>query len=421
MTRRINRNENLSYANDCTGLNITPQILLVLLAFCEKNIVRYGIYVLSVIPLIGFLSKFVLPVLYTVLILLCLYGRKKVGVAEIVVPTFMILAIAITCFIYPQNVQYITNSNNFWNSIFPCLRWYIVALIIIPDKDTMDLLGKVSCLSIAVESAFLILYMIPNNMVVSDDMNRAYQLLPNIMLTVNYALNRKKFVPWVFSVIGILYLLALGTRGPFLILTVYMIIKILRNRATSLKGAVIGVIIVGIIGGILSIPSIQTGILNWLHSLMSKMGLSTRIVDFMLEGNTLGYTAGRDDLFTTALQKISERPILGYGVYGEWQWFGWNTHNIYLELWIHFGVIIGSALLLWGILLVLTAYFRSTDAYAKDMILIFACFVFVRGFFGGSYLTYGTFFLIGLCIKEKRRCLERTAVFNNRRSGGRGI
>ncbi len=397
-------NKSLRISQTVSGTsNTLPKILLGLLAFCEKNIVRYGLLVFSMLPKIGFLSKYILFVLYVALIFLCIARKTKIGVTELLVPLFMVSAILLTFVFYPQNTKFITNSNNFWNTIFPCLRWFIVGLIIIPDKYMIDLLGKASCLAIIVETAFLIFYMIPNGLVVSDDMSRAYQLLPNIMLAVNYAFNSKKATAVFFSVVGLLYLLSLGTRGPFFILIIFIVVKFVRTHILSSKRKLLSVLGVCVFGIILSIPKIYISILTVIKNLIGKTGLSTRILDYLIEGTTISETGGRDDLYKIAFELISERPLLGHGVYGEWPVVYWNIHNLYLELWIHFGVILGSLLLIWGISLIAKSYFKTSNSYAKDIILVFASFVFFRGFFGGSYLMFSVFFLLGICIKERRR------------------
>lgn len=379
------------------------RILLVLLAFCEKNLVRYVRLVISMFPVVGIVGDFILPTLYIGLIILCLKKKTKIGLPELIVPTFIVLAIVLTCAIYPQNTQYIIDSNNFWNTIFPCLRWFIVGLAMIPDEKIMDLLGISSCLAILVETAFLLLYMIPNNLVVSDDMSRAYQLLPNIMLAFNYAFNKKKTAAWVFSCVGIVYLLSLGTRGPFLILLAYIAIKLIRINAVTTQRKVLLVLGIACVCGVVAIPGVYVGILKGISSFIAQLGLSTRVIDHMIEGTVISYVSGRDAIYEVALQKIAERPFLGYGVYGEWPWNGWNIHNMYIELLIHYGVVVGSLLLFWGVSLVGRAYFKTQNPHSKDMILIFSCFVFLRGLVGGSYLMFSVFFLVGFCIKELRR------------------
>ena len=395
-----------------TRKNSLPQVLLILLAFCEKNIVRYAIYALSMLPGIGFLSDYILAFLYVLLILMCINGNTKVGLSELFVPMFVIMAIVFTCVLYPQNAQYIMDPNRFWNTIFPCLRWFIVGLVIIPDKALMTLLGKATCIAIALETAYLLFYMVPNGLISNDDMSRAYQLLPHIMVAFAYAFNSKKIVPWTASIIGLLYLLSLGTRGPFLVLLVYIAFKFVIMSVATTRRKITLVLGVSLVGLLISIPDVYISMLNILYALLTKIGVSTRIVDYMIEGTIVSNTTGRDELYAFALEKIAEKPLLGYGVYGEWQWIGWNIHNMYLEVLLHFGVILGGFLLIWLIVYTVGAFFKTKNEYAKDLLLIFICFVFIRSFYGGSYLHYATYFLIALSIKERRRERERKVVIN---------
>lgn len=386
--------------------NTMPQILLILLAFCEKNIVRYLILAVSIIPVIGVISNFILPVAYILLILLSVNKKTKIYLLELLIPLFVLVSIMITCLIYPENKEYIFDPNNFWNTIFPCLRWFIVGLIIIPSKKIMNLLGFFSCLAILVESIYLIFYMIPKNLIISDDMSRAYQLLPNILLAFNYAFNNKKLIIWIISFIGFVYIMSLGTRGPFLILIFYILLKTLKTSAKSFKNNVLLTLIIGCLCIVFLVPDIRINLLKKISVLFKNVGLSTRIIDYLLNETVISYTSGRNNLYDIAIEKIIENPIFGYGIYGEWKWFGWNVHNMYLEIILHFGVILGTILLLWGILTVVQTYIKSNNYYVKDLIFIFSCFVFLRGFFGGSYLMFGVFFLLGLCVKEKNRIIK---------------
>ena len=381
-----------------------PRLLLLLLAFCEKNIVRYFVLVVSMLPVLGWISNAIVPALYILLLFVYLetYGFH-VSIKEISVILFIVISIAFTCIIYPENSRYIFNSNNFWNTIFPCLRYYIIGLIIIPDTKTLDSLGKVSCLAIIVESLFVVLYMIPKGLTAFDDMNRAYQILPNVLLALNYAFKNKSVMTWICSGIGLFYCLSMGTRGPIIILLSYLFVKMIQSSSFNKNSKVIvGISIVGI-GFYFLNTNVYLSSLVFLRNLIMKMGLSSRVVDMAIKGTTTTYLSGRDTLYEIVLQKISERPILGYGVYGEWPWIQWNAHNMALELMVHYGVILGSLLLLWLIVLTIKAYVKTPNKISRDFLLIWSCFVFVRGIFGGSYLQFGVFVLIGFSLRELRR------------------
>lgn len=381
-----------------------PRLLLILLAFCEKNIVRYFVLVVSMLPVVGVMSSFIIPAAY--IILLLMYFRKygaHVSISEACVVLFVTLAITFSCFIYPENAKYILDSNNFWNTIFPCLRYFIIGLILIPDKRTLDIIGKASCLAILVETLFVVAYMMPRGLMQSDDMSRAYQILPNVLFALNYAFSEKKPIPWICSIIGIIYTLSMGARGPVLVIVVYLFVKILQSsNVKAWAKSLIGLLIAGLTVLFLN-SSWYLSVLRFAKTSLTTLGGSTRIIDLAIKGTVASHLSGRDELYDIIIRKIAERPYIGYGVYGEWPWIHWSAHNMALELMVHFGVILGSLLLLWLIFLTFKTYVRTPNILARQFLLIWICFVFVRGFFGGSYLQFGVYVLIGFSLRELRR------------------
>lgn len=397
-------NKTLSIDGGKLRIRTDPATLLALLAICENNIVRYFILVLSMIPGISYLSSYIVPAAYVLLVVTCFQKYKiKLHLKECGLFLFIVFAIVFTCIIYPENTKYIFDKTNFWQTIFPCLRYFVVGLIFVADKDLMHLLGKASCIGILIESAFVIIYMVPRGLLTNDEMSRAYQLLPNVLFALYYAFDTKKIFAWACSLVGIAYTFAMGTRGPVIILLAYFILKYLQVSSSKIwvKALLTG-IVVGI-GTLFFSTNGYIAVLKFLKVRLGAVGLSTRVIDLAINGTVISHMAGRDELYELGLQKIHERPLLGYGVYGEWPWIGWNIHNMYLEILIHFGVVIGLLVFIWIIITIAKGYFGNKNAYAKDFIMLWVIFVFVRGLFGGSYLQFGMAILIGFCINEGRR------------------
>lgn len=381
-----------------------PMNLLILLAVCEKNIVRYSLLVLTMLLGTDVPSIILLHATYIILIVQCFSQYHiKIQLKELCVFLFIVLAIVFSCLIYPDNTQYIFDSNNFWNTIFPCLRYFIVGLAFIADEDMMNLIGKASCWGIVIETLFVFLYLMPRGLMGTDDMSRSYQLLPNVLLALNYAFNQKKILRWITPIIGIGYLLAMGSRGPIIVTLVYILIKLIKTVSTKKTIKLTVLMIICIFGVIFFGSSMYIDALRMVRDIFLQLGLSTRILDLAIVGETISHTSGRDEIFTLLIQKISERPLLGYGVYGEWKYIGWSAHNLYLEIITHYGIPIGVFILLWIIKTIVGTYFLTKNTYAKDFILIWVCYIFVRGIFGGGYLEFGMSFVIGFCINEIRR------------------
>lgn len=380
-----------------------PRTWLILLAFCEKNIVRYGLHVLTMITGEPAISEGLLGVAYVALIIACIKRGSTFYSKDILFMSSVITAILVTCLIYPANSQFIFEENNFWNSIFPCLRFFIVGLFIIPDKELSNLVGVVSCFSLLVEVVFLFAYLKPAGLVESDDMSRAYQILLNVLFILNTAFNKKTLLWTGISIASLLYLFSLGTRGPIMILLAYMFLKFIQVSASNKIAKIIMGLIVGGLLLLLSNSDVYLVFLEFLRSLLDQLGMSTRILDLAIQGEVIEHTSGRDEIYELALKKIHEQPIFGYGVYGEWPWNGWNIHNMYLELLLHYGVILGSIIIIWMVVLSLRTFFRTRNIIAQEFILMWATCVFIKGIFGGSYFQLHVFLLIGFLFSESRR------------------
>lgn len=393
----------LSIYNNRKSLLRDPRTWLALLAFCEKNIVRYALLVLTMITGDAAISEFLLGFAYVTLIIACIRKGSRIHATEFLFLISVIIAILVTCVVYPNNTQFIFDENNFWNSIFPCLRFFLVGLFIIPDKELSNLLGFVSCFSLLIEGIFLFAYLKPAGLVESDDMSRSYQILLNVLFILNTAFNKKK-LSWIcISIAGLLYMFSLGTRGPIMILLVFMFLKFIQQSSSKKATKVIVGFFLGGLLLLLANSNIFFVFLEFLRSLLDQLGMSTRIVDLAIEGQVIEHTSGRDEIYELAMKKIHEQPLFGYGVYGEWPWNGWNIHNMYLELLLHFGVVLGSIIIAWMLFFTFKTYFRTTNIIAQEFILMWATIVFIKGIFGGSYLQLHVFLLIGFLFSESKR------------------
>lgn len=397
----IHLNEPQSRKDSRSGW-LDARTLLVLLAFCEKNVVRYIVLAISMIPLIGQISTIIVPALYVILLAYYIVSEKvRLNEDGLLFLLFAVFSIVFSCVFYPENTSFILDM--FWSTIFPCFKFFLIGLIVVADEDGMRALGRASCLAILVEVLFVFAYMMPQGLLVEEDMSRSYQLLPNTLLAFNYAMDRKKVLPWLFSLLGMAYHLMFGSRGPVVIVLAFVVLRMIFGKSANKTRKRIVLVVIAAIIVFFSVSGLYSSALHGIKTLFQKQGLSTRIIDFAIRGDTLGYMSDRDVLYETAMRKIAEKPFFGYGVYGEWPWIGWSIHNLYIEVIIHFGLLIGAPFLGWVLLTVLRAYLKTKNDYAKELIIVFGCNIFIRGLFGGSWLSSGLFFLLAFCIKELNR------------------
>ena len=318
---------------------------------------------------------------------------------------FCFVSVLMSMICYPQNTQYI--AKDIWTNILPCIPFFILGLCISLDEDTYKIVNLLNCLAIIANSLYMIYFLSSGRMLGGShgedySMHSSYLLLPNTLIAIDCCFRSRKLFPAICSGIGIVYAFAMGTRGPIVILAAFIMICIWRyiNLRTGKKLIIITVLGIVVLVFVLS-PVYMLALLEIRNFLMSN-NVSTRVVDYLINGKMLSET-GRDGIYIDLFNKLKDRPLLGYGAYGEYP-FGYpaGAHNIYLQMVFQFGYPLGILLMIGYIAVFIKAWIETNGKLSQGWIALFGCLVFVKGIFGGNWLDYTVFFLLGFCLKEIR-------------------
>lgn len=382
--------------------------LLIGVMLCHYTLFDYFAVIIGKLPVISVLRPLFFPILYSLLALLSLNSArlKWIRATDIGVIIFFALSILLSIIFHPQNSLYITE--NLWTDILPCIPFFMLGLCIDLDEDTYKTVSLLSCLAILVNTLYVFYFLSGGRALGGShgedySMYWAYLLLPNTLIAIDYSFKSRKLFPAICSVIGVIYAFAMGTRGPIVVLAVFIIICIWRyiNLRTSKK--ILAISVLGIIVfAFVSSPLYMKFLLEF-KAFLADNGVSTRVVDYLISSEMISQTSGRDDIYIDLLNKLNDHPFAGYGVYGEYP-LGYlaGAHNIYLQVVFHFGYPLGIVVLLSYISTFIKALVKTKGSLTQGWIVLFGCLVFVRGIFGGSYLDYTVFFLLGLCLKFLR-------------------
>lgn len=381
--------------------------LFIVIAFSYNSVMVYFSAVFARLPIISFIGYQIIPIFVTLYAIVCLMNGyfRRVTVNDVLFILCFILTILISYIVHPETQKYYTESN--MRSIYvEAIPFFILGLNFRLNQRTLKNLTYISYIAIIINFLYMFLYV---GMTSGDGeyfMGQAYTLLPHVMFSINSIFDRtiikRKFFPVAFSLIGLIFLVAMGTRGPLLIAVVYLAVKLFLSIDKK-KPKVIAMVVILSIGVIWLIASgTYLGLLNRLSDIMLKFGMSTRVIDMLLSDQYLSNTSGRNDIYVLLLEKIAERPVFGYGIFGEEQ-FGVFAHNIVLEILLYYGIPIGGTIIIGYLTIVIKAYFKSTNKYAKDLILLFLIMTVVHAPFGGSHISYYVFFLLGISILEIRQ------------------
>lgn len=145
----------------------------------------------------------------------------------------------------------------------------------------------------------------------------------------------------VFSAFSIIY----GNRGSVLAIFVFLVFCILHYTKLNRKIAIaIGISAVAVLYVIY-----QNEINVWIISTVNGLGISSRNLTLLLNNQITNSTHRMDEIWIYVLDAIKERWWIGYGLCYDRVLSGdisIYAHNLVLEVWLSFGVIIGTLVLI---------------------------------------------------------------------------
>lgn len=387
----------------------SPFEILVALIWIKDIILSYVKGAMLKIPIINNIAEFLIPVLISLFVILSIPEfLKKIKLSDFIFYLTVILICIVNFFIFPEN-------QNVLLKIVPGFLLFIVPMYFIGTTIDLNKIYKLLYwLSVFTIFARL-LYSVTLEKSMSEveslytgDMMASYQLLPHVCAVILSLFNKPNFINIISSAIGVIFIFSLGSRGPLVCFAVFVIFYLLFFKKYKKPMLVYTSIITA--GGVLFLFFDRLLIL--LYNISLKLGLSIRIFAKFFEGDFF-VSSSRNRIIEVLFEKISEKPVLGYGIAGDRTLVGGYSHNLAVELWVSFGIIIGTILLGVLFFICIKALIKSRKNNVDNMaILLLICCGLINLFLSGSYLSAPyLFLLIGLCISVIRKSKNKTDAF----------
>ena len=185
----------------------------------------------------------------------------------------------------------------------------------------------------------------------SYNMDIGYNAAFAVIILFTEYLKDKKTYKLIISVLLFFISLVFGSRGCLLVYAFYGIFVLFNTERSKKK-----TIVILLLSFILLIAFLVgfENILLFTANNLEKIGLKSRTLNSLLDTLSLSTgvnTSGRDEMWNMLIEKIWDKPILGYGVFGDQFIFSsvygisYFAHNIILELFISFGIPIGLVMI----------------------------------------------------------------------------
>lgn len=385
---------------------IAYRILLALL-WTQFTVLDFIRVIISKVPYIGALSELFIPTCIILALVASLpWFVKNIRGVDTLFYVGIVVLYLVTMIAFPNNKEFMLE--NWWRILINASAFYFVGLAYSHSNCSRDLFW---CSLAGVLFVFLHqIYKLVSGMVLEEDnMYVAYNLLPSMMYLLYYAAYKDRKFFWIcgFASVGVMFIF--GTRGPILCAIVFMAVYFLHRTIVSRKrkNYFLLLLIVAILIVFLVYDDLLIKIVSSVASIFERFGFSTRIFDFFISGESTT-SLGREYLRQEVLRAIINNPIKGYGFTGDQYLLGVYCHNLFLELWCHFGVIGGSLILLALLGLSVVALFKSArNKKIFYLVLMFISMVYVKLLLSSSYTLEPYFyFMIGLFVATTRKCVK---------------
>ena len=236
-------------------------------------------------------------------------------------------------------------------------------------------------------------------------MTLSYYLLFPAIVFFNEYFNQRNIINLILSTVAVFLILILGARGPLLALMSFFILLFFYN--SKKKNYLYYIYKLLIILSVILLIIFFKDIVQILYTTLLVYGIDSRTLYLLTLDNV--HMSGREEIYANLFEFISASPIWGYGLAGDiylLDGYGF-AHNLVIEVFINFGVFLGSGL----ILIILALFYQALKSSQKLNVELSAMFFslgFVHLFVSSSYLIDFKFWIfLGLIMNIYSKRIRR--------------
>lgn len=365
----------------------------------------------------GFLVKsiYLTPIVYIFLMLLCLgaywlclqYKIKYLSIALLIVIGMLISYVRypeIRNHIYNNPIDLVYNEVN--KVIFFSIPMLYLTYFINDYQSLFDRMLKWARINLVLGLSLIIIVEFIQNKTIEYMVYSYFMLVPICVCLENFR-NKQKKIDLIIGMMGIMAIFVTGARGAIISLGMYLFLRVfLSNKKNRIYNNLIITIICLI--ALLLFYFYHKSILITIIEFLNKFNVSSRFFTSLLN-NSLIQSSGRELIRSAILLGLRDRPVFGYGLFGDrliTGTYGYYTftyaHNLFLELLSNFGYFLGIILIIVLIYQIFKLLHSKKEKYFEMVLFSILPFGLFQLFFSGSWLTNTLFFMLcGLMLSNR--------------------
>lgn len=233
----------------------------------------------------------------------------------------------------------------------------------------------------------------------------SYLVYPALVISAAKLFDRFSVVQAANLVFAVFLLFAAGSRAPLVLLAMFVVVKA-GFAILSYKNWPLIFFYLTLVGGV--IVYFADALFLFLLEKLSSYNVSVRLLERLVKGDMLEDDA-RIRILSAAQHQLFEHPWLGIGLANDRiliaraevdeNIIGHYPHNFFYEIWLHYGLIAGTILLLLFLYVLYRTLVKNKNLVSRNINLIFLFLGFMPLLVSGSYLTSPLFFLfLGITV-----------------------
>lgn len=340
----------------------------------------------------------------------CLISGNTLNVwVKIIISTIVIIMVyTINMLIFPSTVGCFNLSLK--DIYLVCLPYFYLALSFRNFSRLYSAMSQMSTV-LFIFAAFILVMAFTGN-IEGENVNYmtiAYDINLSVLVFGIEAIERKNYVKIILFLVTTIAILLIGCRGAFITIALTTIwIIIYKYGFRAILAPVIFVLLISIF----FIP-----IMSFTSDLLNNIGYESRTVAKLLYGGLLE-SSGRDFIRERILAEANLNQYVPFGLFGDRviaQKIGIGDvyiHNIFLEIIIDFGIILGAVVIMSLVYLTIKSFIYADKKLKLVYSIITGC-VFIKLSFSNSYLIEPLFYAyLGFTIAILTRKNERYITHN---------
>ncbi|SDB26582.1 O-antigen ligase like membrane protein [Ruminococcaceae bacterium FB2012] len=361
---------------------------------------------------------------YIPFFLLLLTRPKQIPMDAIVIIVTAVLFFYVTIFMHPEYQRIV--ESEMWSTVvspYSGVIYYSVFRLFQKNSDLYSIIIISSIFlfvfyfiqSINAISAGYWIVSTPEGIVHLDySMTFGYKMLLPCLVFISVGLNQKKVFFIVLGCIAAGEILMLGSRASFLCVLVYLLLFIIFIRSNEIEyRKKIQFFIIIIIISVLIVLFYQQ-ILEAIGSVFESIGFSSRTIQRIINGS-IAEDPIRHSIYDMAIEKIQNNWIVGYGMLSDRYFFGTYCHNMFLEIFMQFGLIVGAGIILLLFINIFKGFFIKQNSDFKQFFIVFFSCSIVRLMVSYSFWDDSNFWIMLAILKhllEKNKMTKESCIYD---------